>query len=121
MESQSDVNNAARRVIHRLLKGQFRGAAQLRAQAARASLSSLASSGGPVFEFHHSGSVALAEVSHPVPVEAEGEDLDGTTIHFLLHAPSGLLRQLEVFREDGGPIQRWPADDLLIVLVNSSV
>lgn len=41
-----------------------------------------------------------AEVHNSVPVEAEAEDLDGTTIHMLLHVIDGKARGLEVYKED---------------------
>jgi len=46
-----------------------------------------------------------AHVARRVPVEAELEDVDGVTIHVLLHVVQGFLNELEVFREDGGLIQ----------------
>lgn len=43
-----------------------------------------------------------------VPVDAEGRDTDGMPILFVLHAPDGYLRELEVVRFDGEPPRSMP-------------
>ena len=48
-----------------------------------------------------------AEVHSPVPVEAEAEDRDGTTIHMLLHVIDGTARGLEVYKEDFSRVIKW--------------
>ena len=59
-----------------------------------------------------------AEVVRRIPVEAEVSDVDGVTIHVLLHVVDGYISALDIYREDGGdlrsPIQ--PEDLRLIVL-----
>jgi len=72
------------------------------------------------------GSIALrpavdataAQVVGRIPVEAEFEDLDGATVHVLLHVVRGFLNELEVYRDDLGPVQGGvrPASFRLIVL-----
>src|SRR5580658_6932734 len=47
-----------------------------------------------------------AEVVRRIPVEAELDDSDGITIHLLLHVVDGLLKELEVYRDDSGHVQR---------------
>jgi hypothetical protein len=54
-----------------------------------------------------------AEVVRRIPVEAEGEDADGVTIHILLHVLDGVMKELEIFREDGGSVQRLPTREAL--------
>jgi len=49
-----------------------------------------------------------ALVTRRIPIEAEGIDIDGITIHFLLHVVDGFLSELEIFREDSKSIQRLP-------------
>lgn len=50
-----------------------------------------------------------AEVHNSVPVEGEAEDLDGTTIHMLLHVIDGTGRGLEVYKEDSSRLINRPA------------
>lgn len=49
-----------------------------------------------------------ANVARPIPVEAEGLDVDGVRIHYLLHAEGGIVNLLEVFKEDGSHIKTHP-------------
>ena len=58
-----------------------------------------------------------ADVVRRVPVEAELEDLDGVTIHVLLHVTNGRLNELELFRDDSAPIRRPVGPDALRVLI----
>ncbi len=58
-----------------------------------------------------------AEVVRRIPVEAETEDEDGTTIHVLVHVLDGRLNELEIYREDSGPVTRRPAPDSLRLVV----
>jgi hypothetical protein len=51
---------------------------------------------------------AKANVRHRIPVEVEGEDIDGTTIHVLLHVVEGVARELEVYKDDGSPVIKMP-------------
>lgn len=46
-----------------------------------------------------------ADVVRRIPVEAELEDVDGMTIHILLHVIDGLLDELEIYRDDSRPVQ----------------
>ena len=42
-----------------------------------------------------------ATVLRRIPIEAEAQDLDGATIHILLHVVDGYIDELELYREDG--------------------
>ena len=59
----------------------------------------------------------LAEVTRRIPVEAEAEDSDGVSIHFLLHVVDGVVHELEVYREDSGPVLHRPRPEQLRPLV----
>jgi hypothetical protein len=50
-----------------------------------------------------------AQVRRRIPIEATGADVDGMTIHLLLHVVGGYMTELEVFREDGEPLVALPA------------
>jgi hypothetical protein len=50
-------------------------------------------------------------------VEAEVEDQDGLTVHVLLHVLDEALKELEIFREDSGPLRRTLAPEELRLIV----
>jgi len=56
-----------------------------------------------------------AKVKHRIPVEAQGLDSDGITIHFLLHVVNGYISELEIYREDSKSIQCLPPPEMLKV------
>jgi hypothetical protein len=58
-----------------------------------------------------------AEVVRRIPVEAELDDSDGVTIHLLLHVVDGLVKELEVYRDDSCRVQRALAPEDLRLLV----
>lgn len=49
-----------------------------------------------------------AGVERRIPTEGEAIDLDGTTIHYLLHAPEGMLAELEIYKDDSAEVLRRP-------------
>ena len=49
-----------------------------------------------------------ALVHNSVPVEAEAEDVDGVTIHILLHVIDGIAQGIEVYKEDLSPVVEFP-------------
>jgi hypothetical protein len=56
-----------------------------------------------------------------VQVDAEAVDVDGETVYALLHASSGWLSELQLFRGDGAPIQKHlAASDFHVVHPASS-
>lgn len=78
-----------------------------------------------VREIDHNGSLEFApsdktpaEVARRIPVEAELDDSDVVTIHVLLHVVDGFLKELEVYRDDSGRLQRVldPEDLRLMIL-----
>jgi hypothetical protein len=50
-----------------------------------------------------------------IPVEGEFEDVDGVTIHILLHVIDGWVKDLEVYKDDSSPVIRLPSADELRV------
>lgn len=46
-----------------------------------------------------------ALVSSRVPAEGEYQDLDGVTVHVLLHIVEGVVKELELYKEDGTTVQ----------------
>jgi len=80
-----------------LLDVPFTGNEELRTQATNAKVRSIDTNGSLAIEVDPS---PRAEVKRRIPVEAEVEDDDGTTIHLLVHVEDGLLSELEIYRED---------------------
>lgn len=58
--------------------------------------------------FQTDTSAPKAEVARRIPVEAEGRDADGESVHFLLHVVDGRLSEIEIYRDDGAPLSRMP-------------
>jgi uncharacterized protein DUF6984 len=58
-----------------------------------------------------------ATIRKRIPVEAEAADKDGIYVHFLLHVANGFVNELDVYKDDGSPIQRMPSPDEMEVIV----
>ncbi len=58
-----------------------------------------------------------AEVARRIPVEAELADSDGSMIHVLLHVVDGFAKELEIYREDSGRVQRAIAPEDLQLMI----
>jgi hypothetical protein len=99
-----------------LLDVDFPGKGELLEQARELRARTLDAEGG--IALLPAASAPAAEVVRRIPVEAEFEDFDGTTVHMLLHVVGGFLNELEIYRDDSGSIQRdiGGADLRLIVL-----
>lgn len=52
-----------------------------------------------------------------LPSEAECVDADGVHVHFLLFSRNGWLCELQIYKDDGSPLQAMPSSDELEVLV----
>ena len=104
-----------RATLAKLLSADFPGRPELAVQAADVTGASLDSEGSLALS-PAAGSPA-AEVVRRIPVEAEFEDEDGMTVHVLLHVLDGFLSELEIFREDSGPLRRPLRVDSLRLVV----
>lgn len=98
-----------------LLGTDFSGRNALVEQVATASVRAIDRNGSLEFE---SSDKTPAEVARRIPVEAELDDDDDVTIHVLLHVVDGFLKELEVYRDDSGHVQRVlaPGDLRLMIL-----
>jgi len=108
------LSEAERNILTVLLGAEFPGNIALAEQMAHATARQIDPEGS--LEFSVAGGPP-AEVVRRVPVEAELEDSDGVTIHVLLHVLDGFMNELEILREDSGPIRRLPSPGDLRVLV----
>lgn len=103
-----DLNGDERALIERLLSNDFPGRSGLAVQLAKAKVAYECECGCPSIILELSPDAVTASVLQRVPVEAETLDFDGMGIHALLHTANGFLRELEIFREDSGPINSLP-------------
>ena len=93
-----------------MLREDFQGRNEIVEQARNVQVEEIDANGSVAFRVT---SAVTAEVRYAVPVEASGDDSDGISIHFLLHVRHGRVHELEIYKDDGSPIRRWPrVDDL---------
>ena len=100
-----ELNHTERAIVAHLLKIPFPGSEDVAEQFQHALIRRLDDNGSVDFLIKTD---TKARVQNRVPVEAEGEDLDGTTIHVLLHVIGGIARGLEVYKEDGSSVIKMP-------------
>lgn len=109
------LSERERNMLAALLDADFPGRTALLEQASGVRARRIDSNGslGLVPEPHSPS----AAVVRRVPVEAELSDADGVGVHVLLHVLDGYLNELEIYREDSGPLEREldPSDFRLIV------
>lgn len=103
-----------RRIILRLLSAaSFPGRDELLAQVEKASASTIDEDGSisirPTI-------VQRAAVTTRIPVEGEAQDIDGVTIHYLLHVVDGLINELEVYKDDSSRVRRQAQPEELTVI-----
>jgi hypothetical protein len=104
-----------RSILAKLLSQDFPGSADLREQLLQTRGRKIDADGSLALE-PATGAIP-AGVTRRIPVEAELEDVDGMTIHVLLHVINGLMNELEVYREDSSPVQRHISPDELRLIV----
>lgn len=95
-----------RALLERLLEANFPGRKELAALLENVLVRTIDEHGGLELESQVEGK---APVVKGVPVEAEGKDEDGATIHMLLYLEEGRPVELEFFREDGETVKTIPA------------
>ena len=94
-----------RALLERLLEANFPGRNELAGLLENVLVRTIDQDGGLELESQIEGK---APVVKGVPVEAEGKDEDGATIHMLLYVTHGRPAELEFFREDAETIKRIP-------------
>jgi hypothetical protein len=100
-------------LVGRLLERPFPGRDELRQQLKTAKVRVIDEDGG--LEISVSSSTRAGHVKYRIPVEAEYEDADGSTVHVLLHVVGGRANELEFYREDNSSVKSWPDPGLLRV------
>lgn len=96
---------AERELLQRLLDVDFQGAEALSQQLVKALVEPIDPNGNlrlrPV-------EATPATVCRRIPVEATYADADGVIVHVLIHVMEGVLKELEVYREDSGDVLVLP-------------
>lgn len=101
-----EMNSSERALMSRLFEEPFPGAEQLVDQIENCLVRSIDENGSLDFIVPLN---QKATVRNSVPVEAEAEDVDGVTIHILLHVIGGIARGIEVYKEDLSRVIQFPA------------
>jgi hypothetical protein len=57
-----------------------------------------------------------ANVKKRIPIEAEFEDIDGVRVHLLLHVVNGVVKELEIYKDDGSPIIKIPETEKIRII-----
>lgn len=92
-------------LLNRLLEAEFPGKAELASVLSRVLVKTIDEDGGLALQSQVDGK---ANVVKRVPVEAEGKDEDGVTIHMELHVVEGRPIELEFYREDTKTVKKIP-------------
>lgn len=93
-----------RQIIDLLLKEEFPGSKQLKYQSEHAKVIEECTSCSSIAIAVDTFKYPPAQVVVRVPIEATGNDADGSTFHILLHVVNGYLDEMEIFREDLKPL-----------------
>jgi hypothetical protein len=97
------MSGPERELLGALLSAEFPGKPELVEQAHAAMVRVVDEDGSLAFKL---AAGPTASVIRRIPVEGDAPDDDGVIVHVLLHVVDGLLRELEVLREDGRPPRR---------------
>jgi hypothetical protein len=104
-----------REVIQKLLTATFPGKDAISKQLESCLVKRIDGEGS--LELKPNDLVKPAKVEKRIPVEAQGRDNDGIYVHFLLHVNEGVVKELEIYKDDGSPIKQMPQPDHLQVIV----
>jgi hypothetical protein len=97
-----ELNDYERKLLDRLLEIPFPGSGEVREQVGTAKVHQIDEYGSLAFTVTQT---VPAHTVQSVPVEAEYFDTDGIPVWVLLHVWSGVVRELEICRADGSPLQ----------------
>jgi hypothetical protein len=100
------MTSQERELVDRLLSPAFPGRDAIGDRLRDAKVRQLDENGS--LEFLTSSDASLDGVRYAVPTEGEYEDLDGITVHVLLHVVGNRVTELELYREDNACVQTWP-------------
>lgn len=104
------MSTRERQIIDALLAHDFPGRAHVREQLATATARVIDEQGSLEFEVTSRES---APVVKRVATEAWYRDDDGVCVSLLLHVSDGIVRELEIYKDDSSPIIRAPEPSML--------
>jgi len=99
-------------LISRFLEPEFPGREALRDQLGLVQARSIDENGSLDLR---SGSQTVAVVKKRIPTEGEALDSDGTVIHYLLHVVDGVMKELEIYKDDSSVVLRRPNPSEVVV------
>ena len=105
-----EMTQKERSLVARLLEFPFPGRDALAEHLRDSLVRPIGDNGGVDFQVRTG---TRAGVNDPIPVEGEAEDLDGTTIHVLLHVIDGTARDLEIYKNDSSRVIAMPEPSVL--------
>ena len=118
MPEESDfreLSSKEKLLFQRLLEADFPGKREVAAQLNSCRARTLDPEGS--IELDPGTDFGKASVDKRIPVEAEGVDEDSILVHVLLHVVNGVIKELEIYKDDGSPIRRLPNPHDLKLLV----
>ena len=112
-QSFRPISSREKKILNHLLAPVTSGREQLEQQLDDCLVRPIDEDGG--LEFHVKSLVGANDVKYRVPTEGEAKDVDGVTIHFLLHVVAYQLSELELYKEDGSRVIAVPpAEDIKV-------
>ncbi len=105
-----ELTDYERRVIDKLLEGDFPGRAALSEQITNSLVRELDADGCLEFDVRTD---VKAIVKDRIPTEGEYDDIDSITVHILLHVVDGKVNELEIYKDDGSQVIQMPAPTTL--------
>jgi hypothetical protein len=111
-----DATSEEKKLIHRLLEAQFPGKSEVARQLGDCRVRKIDNDGS--LEIEVQAGHDPAPTTKRVPIEAEGKDEDGVGVHVLLHVVEGMVKEVEIYKDDGSPVRRIPGPrDLTLILL----
>jgi len=102
-----------RRLLEHLLNVDFPGRGAIWEQISNSLVTEIDENGSLEFK---SKIGVKANVNKRIPVEAEFEDTDGVKVHLLLHVVNGVVKELEIYKDDGSPINKKPETENITIV-----
>lgn len=101
-QNYRQLTTAEREILDVLLKKDFPGRNELVEQVKNAEVKVIDENHSLSFLIH---SALLAPIKRGIPTEARMKDTDGVFVNVLLHVVEGRLNELEIYKDDGSPIE----------------
>ena len=106
--------NFETQLVEQLLGADFKGRDELLAQFRNCKVLTYDDNGS--FEIFCVSTDPATLVEQAVPSEGECEDVDGVTVHFLMHVKKNFLKLIEIYKEDNSDIIYLPPPNEIRVL-----